>query len=83
MEGSRFQLEECTAGGWKARFDPEHYTELADTLRTNVDLDVDTDHMLLWHTDNIKISFVKSSGIMMVRTDDKEHAVELVENALR
>lgn len=74
-----FTLEECTDGGWKTRFD---FNELADTIRDNVDLDVDTDHMLLWHQDGVKLSFVKSSGVMTIRTDDKEHAADLVRHAI-
>lgn len=78
-----YELEECNAGGWKARFDPDSYADIADRIRNNVELDVDTDHMLLWHTDDTKISFVKSSGVMMVRTDEKEAADQLVAQAIK
>lgn len=79
---TNYQLEACNAGGWKARFDPENYSEIAERIRESVDLDVDTDHMLLWHQDGVKLSFVKSSGALMVRTEDKEQAETLVETAL-
>lgn len=72
-------LEECAAGGWKARF-PE-FEPVAQRIRENEDLAVDTEHMLLWHRDDVKCSFVKSSGVMMVRTDDKNTAMELIEHA--
>lgn len=79
---SEYVLEECSAGGWKARFDPDLFETVADRIRESVELDVDTEHMLLWHRNSVKISFVKSSGVMMVRTDDRDKAEELVENAL-
>lgn len=75
------QLEACNAGGWKARFDPDEFEEVAKRIRENVELDVDTEHMLLWHMDDVKISFVKSSGVMMIRTEDEERARELAETA--
>ncbi len=80
MEHPQYTLEECNAGGWKARF--SEFEDVADRIRENEDLDVDTDHMLLWHRDGIKISFVKSSGVMMVRTEDREQAEDLVESAI-
>lgn len=78
----RFDLEECSSGGWKAQFDPERWNDLADRIRDNVEPDVDTAHMLLWHMDDIKISFVKSSGVMTVRTEEKEQAASLIRTAL-
>lgn len=71
-----YTLEECDAGGWKARF--SGFEPVAARIRETVELDVDTDHMLLWHQDGVKISFVKSSGVMMIRTDDRGQAEDLV-----
>lgn len=73
-----YTLEECNAGGWKARFDPDRYQEIAARIRDTVDPDVDTEHMLLWHMEDVKISFVKSSGVMTIRTDDRDDAERLV-----
>lgn len=80
---AEYTLEECDAGGWNAQFNPEQYAEIADRIRTNVELDIDTEHMLLWHMNDVKLSFQKSSGVMRVRTDDKEKAEELVEAAIQ
>ncbi len=77
-----YTMEPCDAGGWKARFNPEEFEQVADRIRGNETLDVDTEHMLLWHRDDIKVSYVKSSGVMMIRTDDEPTAEELVEHAL-
>jgi hypothetical protein len=82
MELPEYTLEKCNAGGWKARFDTDTFPDIADRIRKNSDLDVDTDQMLLWHMDDVKISFVKSSGVMTVRTEDKESAQDLVKTAI-
>lgn len=78
------ELEPCDAGGWKARFDPDQFDKIAYRIRDSEDLDVavDTEHMLLWHVDDVKISFVQSSGVMTIRTEEKEHAHELLEQAI-
>lgn len=73
-------LEACNAGGWKARFD--NWDDVASTIRQQEALDVDTDHMLLWHRDDVKCSFVKSSGVLMLRTEDREQAEKLLQHAL-
>ncbi len=81
MEQPSYTLEKCEAGGWNAQFDTDDFDTVADRIRDNVDLDVDTEHMLLWHMDDVKISFTRSSGIMTVRTEDKaavEHIVKTV-----
>lgn len=75
-------LEECNAGGWKARLDEEPFDDVAATIRANEDIDVDTDHMLLWHRDGVKCSFVRSSSVIMLRTGDREEAEELLAAAL-
>ncbi len=72
------ELEECRAGGWKARFDPDRFDELADQVRENVDVDSDTEHMLVWHVDGVKCSFVRSSGVLMVRTEDRGDAEDII-----
>jgi len=77
-----YTMEECSAGGWNARFDADKFGDVAERIRTNVELDVDTDHMLLWHMDGVKISFVESSGVMTVRTEDKESAQDLIKTVL-
>lgn len=78
-----YTLEECNAGGWKARFPDESFSDVAERVRSTTDLDVDSDHMLLWHDDGVKLSLVKSSGVMMIRTDDKEEAEDLLTSTLQ
>ncbi|MDY6769522.1 MAG: hypothetical protein SVU88_00960 [Candidatus Nanohaloarchaea archaeon] len=76
------ELEECRAGGWKARFDPDRFDEIADRIRSNADVDADTQHMLVWHSDGVKCSFVRSSGVLIVRTGDREEAQEIIDDVL-
>ncbi|MFB6294232.1 MAG: hypothetical protein ABEI97_00585 [Candidatus Nanohaloarchaea archaeon] len=76
------ELEECRAGGWKARFDPDRFDEYADRIREETEPDADTEHMLVWHVDGVKCSFVRSSGVLIVREEDKEEARSIIERSL-
>lgn len=70
-------VEACKADAWKFRFDDPD--TVVDHLRESVELDVDTDNMLLFHRNNIKISFVPRSGVLMVRTTNRKEAETIVE----
>ncbi|MDY6768987.1 MAG: hypothetical protein SVW02_02680 [Candidatus Nanohaloarchaea archaeon] len=76
------ELEACKAGGWKARFDADRFDEFADRIRENVDVDADTEHMLVFHVDGVKCSFVRSSGVMIVREEEREQARAIIEDVL-
>ncbi|MDY6761677.1 MAG: hypothetical protein SVY41_01385 [Candidatus Nanohaloarchaea archaeon] len=76
------ELEECRAGGWKARFDPDRFDEYADRIRQETEPDADTEHMLVWHVDGVKCSFVRSSGVLLVRAEDREEAERIVNDAV-
>lgn len=78
-----YALEQCNNGGWKARFPDDAVETVLDRVRRNEDLDVDTEHMLLWHRDDVKCSFVRSSGVMMLRTEDREEAESLAAHAVQ
>lgn len=70
-------VEACKADAWKFRFDDSD--AVVDHLRERVELEVDTDNMLLFHHDGVKISFVPRSGVLMVRTPDRDKAEALVD----
>lgn len=75
--GFAYSVEACKADAWKFRFDDPD--AVVGHLRDTVELDVDTDNMLLFHRDDIKVSFVPRSGVLMVRTQDREEAEALVD----
>ncbi len=71
-------IEKCTAGGWKTKIDPDRFDEVAERIRRSAEPDADTQHMLVWHHDGVKCSLVRSSGTMIVRTEERSEAADII-----
>ncbi|MDY6774416.1 MAG: hypothetical protein SVS85_04410 [Candidatus Nanohaloarchaea archaeon] len=76
------ELEECSSGGYKIRLDPNRFEEVAEQVREEHEPEVDTDQMLVFHIEGVKCSFVRSSGRLTVRTEDRGEAEEILERLL-
>lgn len=75
-------MEECRSGNWKARFQDGAFDDVAERVRAFAEPDVDTAHMLVFHVDDLKCSLVRSSGILIVRTPDRDKAQEVIDRIL-
>ncbi len=78
----RYDLEECRSGNWKIRVPDDEFDAVAMAIRDAVDIDIDTEHMLLFHVDGIKCTFVHSSGVLIVRTTDRDAARDILDDLL-
>lgn len=78
-----YELERCPSGGWKARFTAERYDEIRELIVERADVAVDTSNMMVFHVNQVKCSFVRSSGVMIVRCDEREEAVEVLDEILK
>ncbi|MCJ7479022.1 MAG: hypothetical protein MUP63_02480 [Candidatus Nanohaloarchaeota archaeon QJJ-7] len=73
------ELEQCRSGGWKMKVD---FEEAREKVKDILEPEVDSDHLLVFHVGEVKCSLVESSGVLRVRTGDRERASRIAERLL-